>query len=305
VLSGAFGLWAYRDIPAAEIETRYASPASRFLNVDGVRIHYRDEGPVDSSQLPMVLVHANWGSLVDWDEWVDVISRDRRVVRFDMTSHGLTGTDPSGDYSLERTDWLMQQFVTGLALERFDLAGTSLGATIALRYAAAQPGKVNRLMLVSLGGMNPRSRGRTEPMELPAVSKLLTLITPRAVSAAVLRSAYGNEELLTDEVIDRWYDMLLREGNREAQLARMSQYISGDFDAIISSVAVPTLIMWGARNRQVPVENAAELASLLTSAPWVHSIIYPDVGHAPVLEIGRQSALDALAYLEDELPPPP
>ncbi len=291
----------FRDIPAAEIESHYANGASRFLNIDGVRIHYRDEGEGD----PIVLIHANWGSLVDWDEWVEVLEPTRRVVRFDMTSHGLTGTDPTGDYTLERTGWLLEAFVDELGLESFDLAGTSLGATVALRFAADNPDRVERLMLVSLGGMNPRSRGRTEPLELPAGTGILTRITPRGVSAAILRSAYGEPDRLTDEVIDRWHSMLLRDGNRAAQYARLSQYISGDFDAIIRSVAVPVLIMWGARNQQVPVENATELASLLESAPSVHSIIYPDAGHAPVLEIGTQSALDALAYLDGEMPPAP
>ena len=85
-------LWAYRDIPAAELEARYAGPTSRFINIDGVRMHYRDEGtgPV------VMLFHANFSNLIDWDPWVEALKDRYRVVRVDMTSHGLTGPGPDG-----------------------------------------------------------------------------------------------------------------------------------------------------------------------------------------------------------------
>ncbi|MDH4023424.1 MAG: alpha/beta hydrolase, partial [Gammaproteobacteria bacterium] len=103
-------LWVYRDIPAAELEARYAGPASRFITVDGARIHYRDEG----SGPPVVLIHANFSNLIDWDPWVDALRDKYRVIRFDMTSHGLTGPDPTGDYSQERTLALTERLIDAL-----------------------------------------------------------------------------------------------------------------------------------------------------------------------------------------------
>jgi hypothetical protein len=83
--------WIYRDIPAGVLEAKYTTPASRFLNVDGVRIHYRDEG----SGPPLVLIHANFASLLSWDDAVESLKNTHRILRFDMTGHGLTGPDPS------------------------------------------------------------------------------------------------------------------------------------------------------------------------------------------------------------------
>ena len=103
-------LWAYRDIPAGELEAKYANNASRFMNIDGVRIHYRDEGEGPA----IVLVHAHFASLLGWEPWVEALKDDYRVIRFDMTSHGLTGTDPSGDYSVERTVDLADRFIDAL-----------------------------------------------------------------------------------------------------------------------------------------------------------------------------------------------
>ena len=104
-------VWVYRDIPAEVLEARYANSASRFMNVAGVRIHYRDEGPRDAPAI--VLVHANFASLLGWESWSAALRDSYRVIRFDMTSHGLTGPDPTGDYTLERTMELTEKFIPG------------------------------------------------------------------------------------------------------------------------------------------------------------------------------------------------
>ena len=114
IIALGIALWVYRDIPAAELEARYASPASRFITIDGARIHYRDEG----SGPPVVLIHANFSNLIDWDPWVDALRDRYRVIRFDMTSHGLTGPDPTGDYSQERTLALTERLIDALDLEQ-------------------------------------------------------------------------------------------------------------------------------------------------------------------------------------------
>ena len=94
----AMVLWIYRDIPAEVVEARYGNASSQFMMIGGVRLHYRDEG----SGQPIVLIHGHWGSLLQWDSWMPALSQDHRVVRLDLTSHGLTGVDPTGDYTNER-----------------------------------------------------------------------------------------------------------------------------------------------------------------------------------------------------------
>jgi len=97
VIGLCIALWAYRDIPANHLETKYANRASRFINIDGARIHYRDEGEGPA----VLLLHANFGNLIGWDPWVDALKDSYRVVRMDFTSHGLTGPDPTGDYGAD------------------------------------------------------------------------------------------------------------------------------------------------------------------------------------------------------------
>ena len=79
---------------------------------------------------------------------------------------------------------------------------------------------------------------------------MLKYITPRALAEFMLRSRFGDPDKVTDELIDRWYEMWLREGQREAILARLRSYSSADIVSATAGVRAPTLILWGAANPQ-------------------------------------------------------
>jgi len=285
--------WVYRDIPAEVLEAKYATPASRFLNVDGVRIHYRDEG----AGPPLVLIHANFGSLLSWDGWVDSLKDEHRILRFDMTGHGLTGPDPSGDYSLERTVRLTERFVDALGLTRFAIGGTSIGGTVAMHYAAAHPERVERLILLSPGALEGR-RVQRAGGSLPRIASILEYVTPRALARFMLKSRFGDPAKVDDKLIDQWWEMWLREGQRAAILARLRTYSSASLATVTAAVRVPTLILWGEKNPQAPVEQAEELRKMLVNAPEVKVITYPGVGHMAADEAGPVIARDVRAYLD-------
>lgn len=285
--------WVYRDIPAEVLEAKYTTPASRFLNIDGVRIHYRDEG----SGPPLVLIHANFASLLSWDDSVESLKNTHRVLRFDMTGHGLTGPDPSGDYSLERTVELTSRFVDALGLERFSIGGTSLGGTIALHYTAAHPERVEKLILLSPGSLEGRSMQRAG-RKVPEWADILQYIAPpRAFARFMLTSRFGDPSKVDDRLIDQWYEMWMREGQRAAILARLRSYSSADIVAVTAAISVPTLILWGEKNPQAPVEQAGELREMLSSAPEVTIITYPGIGHMAAEEAGPAVARDIQHWL--------
>ncbi len=287
-------LWAYRDIPAAELEARYAGPntASRFIEIDGVRMHYRDEG----SGPVIVLLHANFSNLIDWDPWVEALKDRYRVVRFDMTSHGLTGPDATGDYTQKRTLHLTERFIDALELGKLTIGGTSMGGTVALHYTAAHPERVERLILLSPGSLEGRERKRRGTV--PAIGYSLKYILPRALPEGMLRSGFGDPTRLPDSLVDRWYDMWMREGQREAQLDRLSQYEAGDIEGIIRSIRVPVLLLWGEVNTTAVFEQSFEFRELLRDAPSLTFISYPGVGHMAVEEAGPLIGKDVRAWLD-------
>lgn len=173
-IAAAAALWVYRDIPAVELEAKYAGPASRFINIQGVRIHYRDEGAGPG----VLLLHANFGNLIGWDPWVDALKDAYRVVRLDMTSHGLTGPDPTGDYTTERTLELVTKFIDAMGLERFSIAGTSMGGTIAIRYTHEHPERIENLILLSPGSLEGKERKSGPRGQVPNSAYLLKYIMP-------------------------------------------------------------------------------------------------------------------------------
>jgi pimeloyl-ACP methyl ester carboxylesterase len=287
----AVATWVYRDIPAAELEARYAGPTSRFITIDGVRMHYRDEG----SGPVVLLFHANFSNLIDWDPWVEALKDRYRVVRVDLTSHGLTGPDPTGDYSLPRTLALVEGFVDALGIERATLGGTSLGGTVAIHYTARNPGRVERLILLSPGSLEGKERARGG---LPKAAYVLTWVLPRALPAGMLRSGFGDPARLPEELVDRWYDFWMREGQRKAQLDRLAQYQSGDIEGLVRSIRVPVLLLWGEANTTALFSQAGEFRELLRDAPSLTFISYPGVGHMAVEEAGPAIGRDVRAWLD-------
>lgn len=212
-----------------------------------------------------------------------------------------TGPDPGGDYSLDRTVHLTERFVDALGLERFALGGTSLGGTVALRYASLHPDRVDRLILLSPGALEGRAM-RDEGTRLPAAARILEWITPRALARYMLRSRFGDPQRVTPELVDRWHDMWMREGQRRAILDRLGSYTSLDVAAVAGTIRVPTLVLWGEANPQTPIDQAHELYGLLTHAPARQLITYPGIGHMAAEEGGEVIARDVAAFLAEAVP---
>ena len=281
------------DISKESIEAKYLLESSDFIEIDGVNIHFA----IDGSGPDLLLLHANYANLIDWNPWVNLLKDHYRVIRIDIPGHGLTAADPSNDYSMQRTIFLLEGFLNAFEVQKLSIAGASLGGTIGLHYTRRNPEKVENLILVSPGALNPRIRGRNEPVKLPKAFEIIAYFTPRLITESLLRGGFGDPENVTEELIDRWYELLLREGQRDAQIARVNQYVSGDIDLILSEITSPALIMWGKKNNVVPVELAYEMEDMMNNSTRIEMIIYENGGHQLVQELGIQTAKDALEYL--------
>lgn len=286
----------YRDVPAREVDARWGQPPSQFITIEGVRVHYRDEGtgPV------VVLLHANYASLFMWTPWVRALEGRYRIVRLDLPAHGLTGPDPTGDYTLPRMQKIFEGFVAAKGLERFTIVGTSLGGTVAMRYAVDHPQNVDRLVLISPGSLEPRVRGRTTPAAVPRVADVLGYVTPKSFTRYLLRNDFGDPAKLREAMVDEWYAMWMREGNRFAMLSLLRQYVSGGVEDKIRAVSVPVFLMWGEKNRRVPLALGYEFRDLLVHSPEVRLAVLPGVGHMAVQEAPEASAALIRDYLDGQ-----
>ncbi|QFU76495.1 alpha/beta hydrolase [Halioglobus maricola] len=288
--------WSNRDLPVAVLEARYGGDGLQQVKIDGVELRYKLEGQGP----PVVLLHSHFYTMRMWQPWVDALSEEFTVVRYDLTSHGLTGPDPSEDYSRERGTDLLDGLLKHLNIERTALAGSSTGGALAWYYAARFPNKVNALVLVNAPGM-PRVTNKYMEKELPGWFGHLLYLLPESLFRPFLEAPVVDKSLITDELLHEFHSMYRREGNRMAEYHRLLAWERGDIRPTLARITAPTLVMWGEDNPQLPVEHVAQYADALTGAASVNTVIYPDIGHVIPLEIPTESARDTRTFLREAL----
>lgn len=285
--------WTNRDLPAAELDSLYGGDGLQRVRIDGVNLAYRVEGEGP----PLLLIHSHFYTMRQWQPWVEALAADFTVIRFDLTSHGLTGPDPSGDYSRARGTQLVNGLLDHLGIPRASIAGSSTGGGLAWYYAARFPERVDKLILLNAPGM-PGVTNKYMEKPLPDWFGYVFYLLPRQLFKPFLQAAVADKSLVTDEQVREFHLMYRREGNRWAEFERMRAWERGDIGPDLARITAPTLIMWGELNPQLPVAHAGQFAAGLVNAPRVEQRIYPGVGHVIPLEIPGQSASDARSFLQ-------
>ncbi|HEY4856241.1 MAG TPA: alpha/beta hydrolase [Xanthobacteraceae bacterium] len=264
----------------AELRGRWAPAPSLFVDVAGLNVHMRDEGPADDPT-PVVLLHGTGSSLHAWDGWVEALKETRRVIRFDLPGFGLTGPSPARIYTLDNDARVVIALLDRLAIKRCVIGGNSLGGAVAWRTALAHPCRVEKLILVDAVGYPDHSI--SIPIgyglaQMPALTWLLKNTLPRSLVKQGLHNIFGDPKRVTQEMIDRAVDLNQREGNRQALVERLRQRRPSALCKRIPELTVPTLILWGGRDRLIPPDDAKRFHRDIAGSTLV---IFDDLGHAP------------------------
>ena len=272
------------DRPVETLVARWALPPSDFIEVRGQVVHLRDEGPRDDP-LPLVLIHGTSASLHTWEGWVAALKGQRRIISFDLPGFGLTGPFTGqyspGDYRGDTYARFVLDLLDALQVPRAVVGGNSLGGEIAWRLAVMAPERVAALVLVDAAG--PVSTPESVPLgfavaRLPVVNRIAEWVLPRSVVAQSLTSVYGDPARVTPELVDRHFELTLREGNRRALGQRMQQWVMGEGAEQIARVKQPTLILWGGRDRLIPPAVGQWLQQQIAGSRLV---VFDDLGHVP------------------------
>lgn len=290
--------WA-RDKPVAELTERWAPAPSTFMQVSGMDVHVRDEGPRDDP-MPIVLLHGTSASLHTWNGWADHLSATRRVIRFDLPGFGLTGPSPTHEYHMGAYADFVVAVMDALDVSQVTLGGNSLGGHIAWETALAYPQRISRLILVDAGGypLAPESMPIGFRIALiPGLNRIMEVTLPRAMVASSVRNVYADPSLVTPELIDRYYDLTLRAGNRQALRERFEQTPLMKSGAAIAGVTQPTLILWGGQDRLIAPEHAHAFNQDIVSSELV---IFDTLGHVPQEEGADQTVAVVERWLSKE-----
>jgi pimeloyl-ACP methyl ester carboxylesterase len=280
------------DIPLAALLPEYGAAPSKFVEIEGMRIHYRDEG----AGSPLVLLHGFGSSLYTWDGWVRQLAGTRRLIRLDLPGFGLTGPAPDGDYRTERYVHVVAALLDRLGVERTDVAGNSMGGRTALMFVLAHPERVRKLILVDAGGFAPMPPPPLFRLaQTPILGPWMILhVTPRFVVRRNLEGVYGDPSRLTDAVVDRYWTLARRAGNRGAMLARITGPPDPNLPDRLGELKLPVLIQWGRLDRWIPLSDAYGFQHGIAGAELR---IYPGAGHVPMEELPEATARDAEAFL--------
>jgi len=272
----ALYLWT-PDKSKSELEKIYSSPKNAYVNALGVNIHYQDTGP-SKNPIPILFLHGFGASLQTWDTWSQSLSNEYRVISVDLPGFGLTGEDPSGIYTDERSVEVLEAFLKALQISKVVLVGNSMGGKFAWQFTAHYPNQVAKLVLISPDGYASPGIEYGKKTEIPAIAQLYRYFFSKTFLAMNLEPAYANPKTLNDNLVNRYYDLMLAPGVRGAILARMQQTVLKDPVPSLANIQVPTLLIWGEKDAFIPISNSNDYLKVM---PNVKRVSLPNIGHLP------------------------
>lgn len=287
------------DISVEELKKKYANTESEFIEIDGMQVHFRDQGLATDS-LPIVLIHGTGASLHTWESWVNELKNKHRIITLDLPAYGLTGPNKTGDYSQDFYVNFIENFLLKLNIKRCVLGGNSLGGSITWAFALEHPERVGKMILVDAGGYPMVSKSvpiAFQIARMPIVGDLFKYILPYAVIEKSLQNVYVHDDRITPELIERYYDLASRTGNRKAFLDRMRSSIKNDNYLKIKTLTMPTLIIWGKEDGLIPLDVAEKFHKDL---PNDTMIVFKDLGHTPMEEDPMKTVKAVKDFLRKE-----
>ena len=287
---------------------KYGGASAQFApGPAGQNIHYRDQGRRDAPAL--ILLHGSNSSLQTWEPLVRRLDSDYRIVTLDLPGHGLTGGTPDKDYGASGMTAAVDVVAAKLGLDHFILGGNSMGGWVAWRYALAEPGRVDALILLDAAGMPLRPGERAPPsnvgfrlLKYPFGRWLASQITPRGLVEESLRGSVADPAIVDDAMVDRYWELLRFPGNREATSLRATLDREPAMADRVGEIKAPTLILFGDRDRLINPSAAKTFHERMAGS---EVMLLGGVGHLPMEEAPDATAAAIADFLKRRLGAPP
>jgi pimeloyl-ACP methyl ester carboxylesterase len=275
------------------------------IELHGHQVVYRvaGDGP------PVVLVHGMVNSSRHWSAVAERLAERHLVIAPDLIGHGDSAT-PRGDYSLGAHASVIRDLLAALGIERATMVGHSLGGGIAMVFFWQFPERVERLALVSSGGLGDQVSPLLRSAALPGASALMSLVSHRHVTGLLERAGValrdrGSSLGVQFQAVARALRPLENEGGREAFIQtlravidRHGQRVSAT-DRLYLLRDLPTLIAWGEHDRTIPVEHGLAAQRAI---PGSRFVTIPGAAHFPHIERPDELATALLDFIASTEP---
>ena len=254
-------------------------PSARIVDIGGLRFRYLDWG--NDGLRPILFLHGGALTAHTWDLCCLALRDEFHCLALDQRGHGDTDWAPDADYSIVAQREDVRGFVDKLGLDRFILAGMSMGAINALAFAIHHPEKLSHLVIIDAGPeiRRPGSRrirdfvnGGANPESLDEIIARALAFNPRRDPKILRRSLMHNLRQQTDGNWDWKYDRKrFQQMDRDAHTAERRALAAG-----LAKITVPTLVVRGAESDVFHKEDAERLAQRLPDGRYV---TIPRAGH--------------------------
>ena len=289
--------WFARPADVSFDEVRSAVPnseASKFVEIDGVRVHYQEKG----TGTPLVLLHGYTSSTYSWKDVFEPLSKNFRVIAVDLKGFGFS-EKRDGDYTRRAQAVLVAHLLDYLKIERAWLCGNSMGGEIALNVALQNPQRVAGLILIDSAGVEVSGGSSLAPgyAKLPFVAPALTalaLTSDRLVREGLEKSFYDDAKI-TDERVAYYYRPLRTRGGQLAALRARPQAGQFPIEQDLNRISAPTLIIWDAEDAVIPLEAGRKLNSLIKDSKLV---VIEKCGHLPQEEMPERVLDEMTNFIE-------
>jgi pimeloyl-ACP methyl ester carboxylesterase len=263
-----------------------AEARPRTVEVHGHPVNFIEagSGPV------LLLIHGMAGTCDNWEAVLEPLAINHTVIAPDFPGHGASAPG-GGDYSLGSLASGLRDLMLTLGHERATLIGHSLGGGVALQFTYQFPEMVERLALVSSGGLGPDVSPVLRAAALPGAELFISAtagvgsrigsVVGRGLGLVGLRPSTDLAE------VTRGYATLTDPERRKAFVATLRSVVGTQgqrvaaLDKLYLADALPLLIVWGENDPIIPVDHAREAHAQLPSSRLE---IFEDTGHVPQLE---------------------
>lgn len=281
-----------------------AKAQSRTAKLHGRSVNYVEAGGGDL----LLLVHGMAGTAENWASVIEPLALTHHVIAPDFPGHG--SSEPGGgDYSLGSLASGLRDLMLALGEDRATIVGHSLGGGVALQFTYQFPEMVERLVLVSSGGLGPDVSPVLRAAALPGADLFIQATAgPGARVGSLLGAGLGKLGLRPSAdvaEVARGYASLSDRDRRKAFLATLRSVVGTEGqrvaarDLLYLAEALPLLIVWGDRDPIIPVSHGEETHEALPSSQLE---IFEQTGHVPQLECPGRFVAVLQRFLEETEP---
>jgi 4,5:9,10-diseco-3-hydroxy-5,9,17-trioxoandrosta-1(10),2-diene-4-oate hydrolase len=273
-----------------------------FINVNGVRTRYWQAGQYGS---PVVLIHGLGASAEIWSANIGTLAMRHRVYVPDLPGFGRTEKPGWMDYSPGAYSRFLLDFMTALGIGSAALVGHSLGGGVALRVILDDPGRVDRLILVSSAGLGRDVSLPLRIASLPFFDRVF-FKPPLPVFTRFLHRLVFDPAAITADFAQLYYEMFFQPASVRAftgilrTIATLRGARPGILESIragLGTITAPTLILWGRQDRILPVSQALDAAG---SIPGARLHVFERCGHMPNVEYPGEFNRLVLEILQED-----